>query len=180
MTGVSMRRFVVSVVGLLVTVLVLGGCARTIEGEAVPEGGSSGAWSEFTRLLTECDALTDQQIADTVGADAVYRGFFGAICRWEGNGPTGVVKITFNWFETGSLDRERTAAQGLGYEIADTTVEGRRAIQLRRPGDPASCGVSSGASTTGIFGWWVQYGTGGPDPCEAAATLARLTLNLSS
>ncbi|WP_241386584.1 DUF3558 domain-containing protein [Rhodococcus sp. CH91] len=161
---------------------LLTGCTRTIEGSAVPEGagGGDGPGPEFTRLLTECDAVADEKIAEAVGADYVYRGFFGAICRWDGEGPSGVVKITFNWFETGSLDHERAAAEELGYEIENTTIEGRRALQMRRPGDPLSCGVSSGASTTGIFGWWVQYTSGGADPCEAAATLARLTLNLSS
>jgi len=159
---------------------LLTGCTRTIEGRAMPEGIGGGAGTEFTRLLTECDAVADDRIAEAVGADYVYRGFFGAICRWDGDGPAGVVKVTFNWFETGSLDHERAALDHLGYEVADTSVEGRRALQMRRPGDPLSCGVTSGASTTGIFGWWVQYGAGGPDPCEAAAELARLTLNLSS
>ena len=173
------RRWGAALATVLTTGALLTGCTRTIEGRAVPEGiGGTGA--EFTRLLTECDAVADEKIAEAVGADYVYRGFFGAICRWDGEGPTGVVKVTFNWFETGSLDHERAAAEGLGYEIENTTIEGRRALQMRRPGDPRSCGVSSGASTTGIFGWWVQYTSGGADPCEAAATLARLTLNLSS
>lgn len=180
MTPGRARSPVAAFCALLAVLLALTACSRSVDGTPVPEGGGDGAWSEFTRLLTECDAVTDEQIADTVGAEAIYRGFFGAICRWEGDGPAGVVKVTFNWFETGSLDHERAAAEGLGYEVADTTVEGRRALQLRRPGDSASCGVTSGASTSGIFGWWVQYGGGGPDPCEAAATLARLTLNLSS
>ncbi|MGN0042906.1 DUF3558 domain-containing protein [Rhodococcus sp. (in: high G+C Gram-positive bacteria)] len=175
------RRLGAGMAALAVCATVLTGCSRTIEGRAVQEGaGGGGNTEEFTRLLTECDAVADPQIAEAVGAEAVYRGFFGAICRWEGDGPGGVVKVTFNWFETGSLDHERSAAEHLGYTVENTTVEGRRALQMRRPDDPSSCGVSSGASTTGIFGWWVQYQGGGPDPCEAAATLARLTLNLSS
>ncbi|HET8992354.1 MULTISPECIES: DUF3558 family protein [unclassified Rhodococcus (in: high G+C Gram-positive bacteria)] len=176
------RRIVVSIVALCAALLLITGCARSIEGRAVPQGagGGPGLSAEFTKLLTECDAVADEKIAETVGAAAVYRGFFGAICRWEGDGPSGVVKVTFNWFETGSLDHERKAGDELGYTVEDTTVEGRRALQMRRPNDPLSCGISAGAATTGIFGWWVQYTTGGTDPCEAAATLARLTLNLSS
>lgn len=173
-------RWGAALTAALATGALLTGCTRTVDGRAVPEGIGGGAGAEFTRLLTECDAVADEKIAEAVGADYVLRGFFGAICRWDGEGPTGVVKITFNWFETGSLDHERAAGEGLGYEVENTTVEGRRALQMRRPGDPLSCGVSSGASTTGIFGWWVQYTSGGVDPCEAAATLARLTLNLSS
>lgn len=171
-----------AVVAVLMAVAVLlTGCARSIEGRAVPEGaGGGGPSAEFTKLLTECDAVSDEQLAETVGATGVFRGFFGAICRWDGDGPTGVVKVTFNWFETGTLEHERSAAEELGYTVENTTVEGRRALQLRRPDDPLSCGISAGASTTGIFGWWVHYTAGGADPCEAAATLARLTLNLSS
>jgi len=164
----------------LALVAALAGCGSTIEGQAVPQGaGSGGASAEFTRLLTECDAVTDEQIAEAVGVEAIERGFFGAICRWD---TAGSAKVTFNWFETGSLDTERGTAQRLGYTVENTTVEGRRAVLMRPPDDPASCGISAGASTTGIFGWWVQYAPGSqsPDPCAAAVTLARLTLDLSS
>lgn len=166
---------------VLVLAAALAGCGSTIEGQPVPQGaGSGGASAEFTRLLTECDAVTDEQIAEAVGVEAVERGFFGAICRWDTAG--GAAKITFNWFETGSLDTERGTAQRLGYAVENTTVEGRRAVLMRPPDDPASCGISAGASTTGIFGWWVQYAPGPQslDPCAAAVTLARLTLDLSS
>lgn len=176
-------RAAVAMLACVVAGGVLAGCGRTVEGRAVQVGaGGGGASTEFTKLLTECDAVTDDQIAQSVGSDYVLRGFFGAICRWDGDGPTGPVKVTFNWFETGTLDTERATGERLGYTVDNTTVEGRRAIQMRRPADPASCGVSANASTVGIFGWWVQYapGAGHPDPCEAAATLARLTLNLSS
>lgn len=174
-------RGVAAAVGALVVASAVVGCARSVEGVAVPAGtGGGGISQEFAELLTECDAVADTKIAETVGVEYVHQGFYGAICRWEGDGPAGVVKVTFNWFETGSLDRERTAAEELGYPVENTSVEGRRALQVRRPDDPLSCGVTAGDSTTGIFGWWVQYTTGGPDPCEAAATLARLTLNLSN
>ncbi|MEE2033294.1 DUF3558 domain-containing protein [Rhodococcus chondri] len=181
MSGAAGRRIFAAVAALVAVAGLLTGCTRSIDGRAVAEGaGGGGRSAEFTKLLTECDAVSDEQIAETVGAAAVFRGFFGAICRWDGDGPTGVVKVTFNWFETGTLDNERSAGEELGYTVENTTVEGRRALQMRRPGDPLSCGISAGASTTGIFGWWVQYTAGGADPCEAAATLARLTLNLSS
>lgn len=182
MTGRRTARVrIAAAVALLSVAVTTAGCGRSIEGQPIPAGaGAGGASSEFTDLLTECDAVAEEKIAETVGADSVYRGFFGAICRWEGEGPAGVVKVTFNWFESGSLDREREAGEELGYSVENTTVEGRRALQLRRPNDPLSCGVTAGDSTTGIFGWWVQYASSGADPCEAAATLARLTLNLSN
>lgn len=74
------RRIVVSVVALCAALLMVAGCARSIEGRAVPQGagGGPGLSAEFTKLLTECDAVADEKIAETVGAAAVYRGFFGA------------------------------------------------------------------------------------------------------
>lgn len=159
---------------------LVAGCGQTIDGTAVPVG-ADGQHEEFRNLLTECDAVTDQQIADAVQADFVNRGFFGAICRWDGSGPSGNIKITFNWFETGSLEVERDTAAQLNYTTEDTTIEGRRAIVIRRPNDPESCGVTAGAPDQGIIGWWVQYrpGSAHPDPCPAATKLAELTLNLS-
>lgn len=156
-------------------------CGSAIEGTAVREGAGSPRSQEFASLLTECDAVTNEQIAQTVGGDAIERGFFGAICRWDVSAPGGIVKVTFNWFETGTMDVERTTADRLGYTVEDTTVEGRRAILVRQPADPGACGVTAGAPDAGIIGWWVQYqpGSAHPDPCEAVLTLAKLTLNLS-
>lgn len=161
--------------------LVLVGCGQSIQGtpRAASFGGSGG--EEFANLLTECQTVTDDQIVAAVGGDALYRGFFGAICRWDVEGSVGTVKVTFNWFETGSLATERDTDEKLMYTVTDTTVQGRKAIQAQPPDDPASCGVSAGASDSGIFGWWVQYRPGSPhpDPCEAAGKLAELTLGLS-
>lgn len=121
--------------------------------------------------------MTDEQIAETVVSDAIARGFFGAICRWDGVG----VKVTFDWFETGGLDVERATAEKLGYSIENATVQGRKAVLMRQPNDPGACGISVGSPSAGVIGWWVQYGPGGAgDPCAAATKLAELTLNLSS
>lgn len=163
------------------TLVLVAGCTESVEGTAMPAsfGGSGGR--EFTKLLTECDAVSDDRIRETVGADAIARGFFGAICRWDLTGPAGVVKVAFNWFESGTLAAERTTDEKLSYTVTDTTVQGRKAFQAQRPNDSASCGVTSGADSAGIFGWWVQYrpDVSHPDPCQAAAKLADLTLNLS-
>ncbi|WP_415973398.1 DUF3558 domain-containing protein [Rhodococcus sp. 077-4] len=164
------------------TLLLVAGCAQTVEGTAIPAASFTGSGGqEFTELLTECDAVSDEQIAETTGADAIERGFFGAICRWDLVGSAGTVKVTFNWFESGTLAAERAADEKMNYTVTDTTVQGRKAIQAQRPNDAASCGVSAGADRDGIFGWWVQYqpDVAHPDPCQAAAKLADLTLNLS-
>ena len=166
---------------MAVGVLLLAGCSTTVPGTPKAESFDSSADSEFTNLLTECDAVADDRIADTVGGDAIERGFFGAICRWDVAGPNGIVKVTFNWFENGSLDAERDASQQMMYTTSDITVQGRKAIRQQPPDDPASCGVTAGSPDSGVVGWWVQYlpGSGHPDPCEAATTLMDLTINLN-
>jgi hypothetical protein len=174
------RRWVGALLAIVAIVTTVTGCSRTVEGLAVP-AGSSGEHGEFRNLLTECDAVSDEQIADAVGADAISRSFFGAICRWDANGPSGRIKVVFNWFETGSLEVERQTNGQLGYAVEDTMIEGRRAILLRRPADADSCGISAGAPDQGVIGWWVHYrpGVPHPDPCDAVRKLAELTLSLS-
>ncbi|WP_430333812.1 DUF3558 domain-containing protein [Rhodococcus sp. ACT016] len=166
----------------VVGVLALSGCGATVGGTPVPEGATApGSSSAYAALLTECDAVEPEQIADAVGGGAIERGFFGAICRWSVDGPAGPTRVTFNWFETGTLDVERETSQRLGYAVEDTTVDGRRAVLSRPPGDPGACGIAAGSPVSGVIGWWVQYRSGGhPDPCEAAATLVKLTLHLSA
>lgn len=169
------------VIAAAATLLLVAGCSQTVEGAARPASFAGSGGQEFTELLTECDAVSDEQITETVGADLIAQGFLGAICRWDLVGSAGTVKVTFNWFESGTLAAERAASEKMMYTVTDTTVQGRKAIQAQRPNDPDSCGVSAGADRDGIFGWWVQYqpDTAHPDPCQAAAKLADLTLNLS-
>ncbi|MCZ4278070.1 MAG: DUF3558 domain-containing protein [Rhodococcus sp. (in: high G+C Gram-positive bacteria)] len=162
-------------------VVLLAGCSTTVEGTPRAESFDGSIDSEFTDLLTECDAVADDTIAETVGGDAIARGFFGAICRWDVAGGDGIVKVTFNWFENGSLEVEREANEGLEYTVSDITVQGRRALRTQPPADPASCGVTAGSPDSGIVGWWVQYEPGSPtpDPCEAALALMDLTIDVS-
>ena len=178
-----MRARRIAVVATAVAGVLIGaGCAATVPGTARPEGATEfGASSEFAALLTECDTVAPGQIAEAVGGDAIEREFFGAICRWSVAGPAGPVRVTFNWFEAGSLDVESATAQRLGYAVEDVRVDGRRAVLSRQPQDPGACGIAVGSPTSGVIGWWVQYRAAGhTDPCEAAATLAKLTLKLGA
>ncbi len=116
------------------SLVLLTGCGSVVTGTPRAEGSYGGSDSqEFANVLQECEAVTDEQIAGAVGADAVGRGFFGAICRWDGIGAAGPIKITFNWFETGTLDHERAAFEHLGYVVAK--IDNHR--QWRVPGSPA-------------------------------------------
>lgn len=162
-------------------VLLLAGCSTTVQGTPRAESFDSSTGSNFTKLLTECDAVADDTIAETVGGDAIVRGFFGAICRWDVAGPGGIVKVTFDWFENGALGAERDAAVGMDYTVEEFSVQGRAALKIRRPDDAGSCGVTAGSPDSGVVGWWVQFapGSAGPDPCEAATTLMDLTIDLS-
>lgn len=128
------------------SLVLLTGCGSVVTGTPRAEGGYGGSDSqEFANVLQECEAVTDEQIAGAVGADAVGRGFFGAICRWDGIGAAGPIKITFNWFETGTLDHERAAFEHLGYVVAKIDINGSGGYEVRQPADPQSCGVSASA-----------------------------------
>lgn len=173
------RALVASVAG----VVLLSGCGSTIEGRpvAVGQSGSGGQDEQFQLLLEECDTVSDEQIADVVGGTAIEQGFIGAICRWDLTGPGGAIKVTFDWFETGSLDTERAANERLGWTVAEIEVSSRTALEIRQPEDPGSCGVTAQSPNSGVIGWWVQYRPGNPtDACDAAARLMQLSLNLSA
>ncbi|MEV0948135.1 DUF3558 domain-containing protein [Rhodococcus sp. NPDC049939] len=178
-TSRRMRR-AAQIVSATAAAGLIAGCSSTIEGTPRAEGAfSSGDNGEFTALLEECNAVSEDQIAQTVGALAISRGFFGAICRWDTIGADGPGKVTFNWFETGSLDTEQSTGEKLGYAVESSTVQGRRSVVMRPPEDPGSCGVTVGSPSGGVVGWWVQFKNGAMDPCDAASTLANMTVNRS-
>ncbi len=170
---------------LLAAALVAAGCGSTIPGNPVPEGagGSEGSFEtgQFDKVLTECNVVTPEEIAEAVGGTEIDQNFLGAICRFDVNGAAGFTKVTFNWFEWGSMKVEAAQHQKLNYTLTDITVQGRKAFLAQPPKDPNSCGVTFGAPSRGIIGWWVQYrpDAAHPDPCKSAQTLAELTLNLA-
>lgn len=153
--------------------LLITGCSTTVTGTPVAQGAGENN-TEFDKLLQECVAVPDDKIAESVQADVVDQYFFGAVCMWTGSGPTGIIDVTFAWYENNSLGRERTLAEKLDYAVEPVTVAGASAFLSRRPGDPASCGIT--ASYSGTVTWWVQYRNGGTDPCVGATRLAELTL----
>ncbi|RMI30949.1 DUF3558 domain-containing protein [Nocardia stercoris] len=163
-----------------VLAVTVSGCGKTVQGTALPAGGSGGTSMDFDKLLHECEVVQEAEMVKAVGAQAVQGEFNGAVCMWDLEGvPGGDGMATLNWYEMGSLTIEKQNNERLGYTTSDTTVQGRRSLQVRRPNDPTSCGIMAPAPDTGIIGWWVNYSPGGPDPCAAATKLAELTLNLS-
>lgn len=174
--GSSVRSLVV----WAVLMLTIAACGRQIEGTAVPEGAFAGGEEIPDDVLRECELVDPEQIAAAVGSDVIDHGFFGAICRWDGAGATGDVRITFNWFENGSLGVERETNERLGYTVTDVTIGGRGALELAQPQNAGSCGTAGPAPSRGVIGWWVHYPAGSSgNACEAASKLLELSVNRS-
>ena len=125
-------------VAALAVVVMLIGCTRTIEGTA--DGGGLAAYrrnddseKKYPNLLKECDVLTTDVLAKTVGADPldIQSTFVGAVCRWQAANPAGLIDITRFWFEQGSLDNERKVAESLKYQVESRTIAGIASIVMR-------------------------------------------------
>ena len=176
-------------VAVLAAVVMVAGCSRTTDGRAVVAGSSgNGNNSEqqrnddsnkqYPNLLKECDVLTTDVLAKTVGADPldIQSTFVGAVCRWQALNPGGLIDITRFWYEQGSLDNERKVADNLKYQVENRAIAGVRSI-LMKPNDAnGSCGVASDAGVNGVVGWWVNPQAPGIDACGMATKLMELTL----
>ena len=185
MTGA--RRILTGVLAVLATVVLLAGCSRDVQGLAVKEGTggntprNDNSAQTYPNLLKECDVLTSDVLAKTVGADPldIQSTFVGAICRWQALNSGGVlIDVTRFWFEQGSLDNERNVAEFLKYQVESRSVAGVQSIVMK-PSDPnGSCGVASDAA--GVVGWWVNPQAPGIDACGMAIKLMELTLNTNN
>jgi hypothetical protein len=183
MRGPVRRRLTAGLLALSMVPAALAGCANTVEGTAMKAGtGGSrgGSAQQYPNLLKECDVLTSDVLAKTVGADPldIQSTFVGAICRWQALSTTGLVDITRFWFEQGSLENERKIAESYNYDIESRAVNGIAAIVMRGNDPNAGCGVAADAA--GVVGWWVNPQTPGTDACAPALKLMELTLATSS
>ena len=105
-------------IAVLAVLTMLTGCSRTVEGTAAKAGVRRRApqrqlrSKQYPNLLKECEVLTEDILAKTVGADPldIQSTFVGAVCRWQAANPAGLIDITRFWFEQGSLDNERKIA----------------------------------------------------------------------
>ena len=176
------RRPLLAALGaMLATLTLLTGCSQTVQGNAAKAGAgdvprNNDSQRQYPNLLKECEVLTEDILAQTVGADPldIQSTFVGAVCRWQAANPAGLVDITRFWFEQGSLANEREVAQKLNYKIENKSVAGIESIVMR-PDDPnGACGVASDAA--GVVGWWVNPQAPGIDACGMALKLMELTL----
>ena len=180
----SVRGRLVAGSAALCSVLVLAtGCANTVGGTAVKSGitpRNDNSAQQYPNLLKECDVLTTDILAKTVGADPldIQSTFVGAVCRWQAANPAGLVDITRFWYEQGSLDNERKVAQFLNYQIENRAIAGVPSIVMRTSDPNGACGVASDAG--GVVGWWINPQARGIDACGQALKLMELTLATNS
>lgn len=180
-----MSRRILTVFAVFALLIAPTGCSRQVGGTAVKAGAgdtqrNNNSERQYPNLLKECEVLTTDILAKTVGADPldIQSTFVGAICRWQAANPAGLIDITRFWFEQGSLDNERKVAEFLQYQIENKSIVGVPSIVMR-PADPnGSCGVASDAA--GVVGWWVNPQAPGIDACEQAIKLMELTLQTNS
>ncbi|MGO9929097.1 MAG: DUF3558 domain-containing protein [Mycobacterium sp.] len=182
------RRTVVTGLAAGVTVviaalLVLTGCSKSVGGTAIKAGGPSrnnNSEQQYPNLLKECEVLTSDILAKTVGADPldIQSTFVGAICRWQAANPAGLIDITRFWFEQGSLANERKVADFLKYKVESRSIAGIDSIVMHPDDANGACGVASDAG--GVVGWWVNPQAPGIDACGQAIKLMELTLATNS
>lgn len=157
--------------------MTVASCSSTVSGTAqrarlgVPDPDRN-----YGYVNDRCGLLADDTVQQILDADSVMRPYSGAVCQYvlmRGGAP---IDVTFSWFESGSLDRERALADERGAEITDTVIERRPAFVSRRDVTGAACSATAAAGT-GVLSWWVQLRdeTSG-DPCVGAAKLLSATL----
>src|SRR6195952_2164345 len=133
------RRVTAGLFALLATLTVLVGCSRDVSGQAVKAGTGGNtprndtSAKTYPNLLKECDVLTTDVLAKTVGADPldIQSTFVGALCRWQALNPAGLIDITRFWFEQGSLDNEKNVAGFLKYQVDSRSIAGVQSIVMK-------------------------------------------------
>jgi len=179
------RATLAAVAVLITTLAVSTGCSESIGGTAVRAGSggsprNNNSEKQYPNLLKECEVLTTDILAKTVGADPldIQSTFVGAICRWQAANPAGLIDITRFWFEQGSLSNERKVADFLKYKVETRNIAGVDSIVMRPDDANGACGVASDAA--GVVGWWINPQAPGIDACGQAIKLMELTLATNS
>ncbi len=156
----------------------MSGCSHTVNGSAQlaqPQADESGR--NFGYFDDSCGRLTDTTVRDTVQADEVVRPYSGAVCQYVLSRQDTTIDATFSWFDTGTLDRERAAAEARGAQITETVVQRYPAFLARTSSTGISCAATTSADP-GVLSWWVQFRNElDGDPCVEAKQLLAATLS---
>lgn len=157
-------------------VVALSGCAQTVAGTAQRETADvPDPDRDYGYVADRCGLLEDSTVAETLAADEVVRPYSGAVCQYVLARGQDMIDVTYSWFKSGDLGRERTLAAERGAEVKDTVIERHPAFVARRTSTP-SCSATAAAGT-GVLSWWVQFRKPGDDPCAAAQKLLSATLS---
>jgi Protein of unknown function (DUF3558) len=168
-------------------VVTVAGCSQTVSGTArraqpgVPDPNRS-----YGYVDDRCGLLVDGSIQEVLGADDVVRPYSGAVCQYVlsresqpdvgAGAPPVIIDVTFSWFESGGIDRERALATERGAKVTEKVVERHEAFLARRDTTGAACSATAAAGT-GVLSWWVQFrGQTTGDPCKDAEKLLSATL----
>ncbi len=178
-----MRRGVPQIFLAAVTVTATAvACSQTVTGTAQrAESEAVDATRSYGYVDDRCGLLDDSSVQETLGAAEVTRPYSGAVCQYilarrSGSGSSMTIDVTFSWFETGELERERRLAEARGAVITEFDVERHKAFSARRDTTGAACSVTAAAGT-GVLSWWVQLrGQRTGDPCAEAQKLMAATL----
>ena len=173
-----MRWRVKPVAVVAVTAIVaVAGCAQTVSGTALrAQSGVPDPNRSYGYVDDRCGLLVDSSIQQAIGADHIVRPYSGAVCQYVLARGSAMVDVTFSWYETGDLKRERTLASDRGATITEKVVERHQAFLARRDTTGAACSATAAAGT-GVLSWWVQYrGQHDGDPCKDAEKLLTATL----
>jgi hypothetical protein len=169
-------KAVAVVAGLAVVTAV--SCSQTVHGTAQrAQPGVPDPDRNYGYVDDRCGLLVDSSIQEALGADHVVRPYSGAVCQYVLARGSAMIDVTYSWFETGSLDRERAVAVERGAELTDTVIDRHQAFLARRSPTGASCSATAAAGP-GVLSWWVQFrGQTGGDPCKDAHKLLSATLS---
>ena len=134
------RRARAGLIAAVSVFVLLTGCTSTVQGTATKSGSgdvprNDDSAKQYPNLLKECEVLTEDILAKTVGADPldIQSTFVGAVCRWQAANPAGLIDITRFWFEQGSLDNEKQVADKLNLSTR-RLASSRLSPAPRRPG----------------------------------------------
>lgn len=164
-------------VAAIVAVVTVAGCAETVDGSAQPARSEvPDPDRSYGYVDDRCGLLVDETVQETLGAAGVTRPYSGAVCQYVLFRGDETIDVTYSWFESGTLDRERALAADRGADLEDVVVEGHEAFTARRDITGAACSATAAAGS-GVLGWWVQFrGESAGDPCADAERLLSATL----
>jgi hypothetical protein len=156
---------------------IVAGCSSTVSGTARrAQPGIPDPTRSYGYVDDRCGLLLDSAVQATLAADHVVRPYSGAVCQYVLGRGDKTIDVTFSWFESGSLERERALATERGATISATDVERHEGFLARRDSTGAACSATAAAGT-GVLSWWVQFrGQSSGDPCQEAEKLLAATL----